>query len=119
MNDRLSSLRYIDIEDMSLSRNCRPTANLVTAKRHVCSVQMQICVDSFYVVSRTLTIDPLNTKSMCFDIVSRTTTVPSFDQGFSFYHGNIGYTQTHISPHTSKQSHHNIGAAVLRIVGAG
>jgi len=47
-------------------------------------VQMQIGVDSFYVVSRTLTIDPLNTKSMCFDIVSRTTTVPSFDQGFRF-----------------------------------
>ena len=82
MDDLLSSLRYI--EDMSLSRNCRPTANLVTAKRHVCSVQMQIGVDSFYVVSRTLTIDPLNTKSMCFDIVSRTTTVRGFDQGLSF-----------------------------------
>ena len=37
-----------------------------------------------------LILDLLNPKSIGFDRLSRTTTVPIFlDQGFSFYHSNI------------------------------
>ena len=48
--------------------------------RNVHFLEMQIGADSSYVVTLTLnlTLDILNPKSVGFDIVSRTTNMPSF-----------------------------------------
>ena len=116
LSNELIALFYIVVQ-FKTGGHCSVMNSYLTG-RNVHSLETQISDDFL-----SLTFDLLNPKSIGFDILSRTTTVPSFkslQSGFFVFIvlTNTPHTHMHKHTHTPWRRDHNIGAAVLHVVEA-